>query len=261
MQIQYQDLPKPSTRLASGKFGRVFVGQWNNQDIVFKIFKYAIHSSIFHNEIAIMSQLSHENIVKLLGYCQHKDHFFCLIIERVFGMDLLDYIHFYDFGKFQKVHFTKQIISALAYIHSQKIIYRDLKPENIMVDISTLHIKLVDFGLAHQIVDDQVLNDFAGTHGYMAPEIVDNRNYTMAVDMYSLGMTLFVLWSEKPPMKRSYLRYYLQSIPKFYRNLIWQCIRLDPCKRPTAANLLEQFKSRETCHRFTWWLWPWACFE
>ena len=257
MEIDYADLNKPGNRLGSGAFGRVFESTLNGQTVAYKIMKHAIHSSIFVNEINIMKRLSHPNILQLIGYsvCE-AEKFMCIIMERAVGIDLLDYIHHYDVSDNRKKQISVDIIETLAYMHSQCIVYRDLKPDNIMIDVHSCRIKFIDFGLAAALDPPTMIRGMAGTHGYIAPEIIADQYYSFPIDIYSYGMTLFYIWSEHCPKKHSLVRSYLRATPRRYKMVICECISIDPKARPTAPEIVERIRKKDT----TFCDFLWGCF-
>ena len=86
--------------------------------------------------------------------------------------------------------------------HERNIVHRDIKPENILLLTKTLHIKLADFGLAKIIGEESFTTTLCGTPSYVAPEILENSNhrrYTRAVDIWSLGVVLYICLCGFPP--------------------------------------------------------------
>lgn len=256
MEIALKDLPAPGNRLGSGEFGRVFESKYNNQEVIYKIMKHAIHSSIFYNEIRIMNTLSHPNIPRLFGYCKDAN-FMCLVMEKVNCIDLFHYIQYYDISKKTKIQISKSIIETLRYIHSRCVIYRDLKPENIMIDLVSSDIKFVDFGLAKVLT--KPIQGIAGTPGYIAPEILKNDSYGYPADVYSFGMTLFVLWSERAPTKKTLIPVYLKNTPETFRNLVMECVQHDPSKRPGIDEIIERLQKQRS-HRLRKYPLTFFCF-
>jgi serine/threonine protein kinase len=91
------------------------------------------------------------------------------------------------------------LASALDYIHKKGIAHRDLKPENLLLDMN-FNLKLADFGLACQ--NEKRLNTFAGTLTYMAPEILEKKQYDGAkADIFSAGVILFFMATGRPPFR------------------------------------------------------------
>jgi len=89
--------------------------------------------------------------------------------------------------------YSAEILVALEYLHHRKVIYRDLKPENVVLSAKD-HVKITDFGLAKSMGDSDEAKSVCGSYGYVAPEIGRSK-YTTAVDLYSLGVTIFMLVS------------------------------------------------------------------
>lgn len=87
------------------------------------------------------------------------------------------------------------LVDALSYLHSKKLAHRDLKPDNILLNSEGV-CKISDFGFAKECVS--VLSSIKGTPVYMAPEVVMEQSYNHSVDLWSLGVILFELYTGKP---------------------------------------------------------------
>lgn len=96
------------------------------------------------------------------------------------------------FNESQTKFYLSQIILAIEFLHSKKIIYRDLKPENIVLSTNG-YVKLTDFGLAKEdIADDSgCTQTFYGTPEYLAPEVIRGDKYGKSVDIWCLGILLY----------------------------------------------------------------------
>eukprot|EP00928_Gymnodinium_smaydae_P022724 TRINITY_DN18991_c0_g1_i1.p1 TRINITY_DN18991_c0_g1~~TRINITY_DN18991_c0_g1_i1.p1 ORF type:complete len:420 (-),score=65.51 TRINITY_DN18991_c0_g1_i1:25-1284(-) len=151
----------------------------------------------------ILYGLRHPRIVSLLDVIEETDHLF-LVMEMVRGGELFDYIVSRGtLGEPGARNIFLQITEALKYVHSKDIVYRDLKPENILIveserDETKIQIKLSDFGHSKLINDGySTALTRVGTPQYWAPEVSDHRlaagGYTQSVDLWSLGVVLYVM--------------------------------------------------------------------
>jgi len=108
------------------------------------------------------------------------------------------------FSEKDAVKIIRQILLGLNYMHKKNIIHRDIKPENILLeskDINNVVVKITDFGFA-KCYDPQTfegLDDILGSPLYMAPEIVKKMKYDAKVDIWSLGVMVYIILSGKPP--------------------------------------------------------------
>ena len=146
-------------------------------------------------EISILRQLNHENIVKFFGFLETNNQ---LLIK-------MEFIKYGTLSKWIKNHkkiseedasiILNQVLSAVIYLHSKQICHRDIKPENIMLSKENdLHsIKIIDFGLSAQNFDKLINNDYCGTYIYMAPEQIEKKLYFISVDIWSIGILMFML--------------------------------------------------------------------
>lgn len=113
-----------------------------------------------------------------------------------------------------------EIILAIKHLHMNNILYRDLKPENILIG-SDGHIKLTDFGLSKEIVEDYYnSNSFCGSHAYLAPEMLENKPHGKSIDWYGIGVVLYEFLVGVPP-------YFTNDPERLYEN-----IKSGPLKMP-----------------------------
>ncbi|CAM4732680.1 unnamed protein product [Leuciscus chuanchicus] len=160
-----------------------------------KVLKKTIDKKIVRTEIGVLLRLSHPNIIRLKEIFETETEIF-LILELVTGGELFDRI--VERGYYSErdaAHVIKQILEAVAYLHENGVVHRDLKPENLLyADLSIdAPLKIADFGLS-KIIDEQVtMKTVCGTPGYCAPEILRGNAYGPEVDMWSVGVILYIL--------------------------------------------------------------------
>ncbi|KAJ8278718.1 hypothetical protein COCON_G00057840 [Conger conger] len=160
-----------------------------------KILKKTIDKKIVRTEIGVLLRLSHPNIIRLKEIFETETEI-ALILELVTGGELFDRI--VERGYYSErdaAHVIKQILEAVAYLHENGVVHRDLKPENLLyADLSLdAPLKIADFGLS-KIIDEQVtMKTVCGTPGYCAPEILRGNAYGPEVDMWSVGVILYIL--------------------------------------------------------------------
>ena len=139
------------------------------------------------------------------------------------------------------------------HIHSLGIVHRDLKPENIMIGPEK-EIKLIDFGLSKDTDGNtKALKSIAGSKMFMAPEIIERTNYTSPVDLWALGITMFMMISNDYPFQLKNLDYEIVNTPVIFKpsdwgDITWHCKSLimgllekDPSKRLTAKEALDHY--------------------
>ncbi|CAL8102048.1 unnamed protein product [Calicophoron daubneyi] len=144
-------------------------------------------------EITIMKVTNHPNIVRLLEIIENED-VLCLVMEYASGGEIFDYLVANGRMREKEARIKfRQLISAIQYCHSKRIVHRDLKAENILLD-RNLNVKVADFGLANTFTYDQRLTTFCGSPPYAAPELfLGIPYYGPGVDIWSLGVILFTL--------------------------------------------------------------------
>jgi serine/threonine protein kinase len=126
-----------------------------------------------------------------------------LVFEYVQGGELFFHLDKSQYFTEERSRFyAAEVLLTLEFLHNQKIIFRDLKPENILLD-QTGHIKITDFGLAKDFTatSKEKANSFCGTAEYLAPEIIQNKEYDKSVDYWALGILLYEMLTGAPPFE------------------------------------------------------------
>jgi len=163
----------------------------------------------FINEVVVLAQINHRNIVKLLGCCLETE-VPVLVYEFVPNGDLCkrlrdecdDYIMTWEV----RLHIAIEIAGALSYLHSAAsfpIYHRDIKTTNILLD-EKYQVKVSDFGTSRSVTIDQthLTTQVAGTFGYVDPEYFQSSKFTDKSDVYSFGVVLVELITGKNPSSR-----------------------------------------------------------
>ncbi|CAG8491435.1 8745_t:CDS:2, partial [Cetraspora pellucida] len=150
-----------------------------------------------HDEIIIMYKISHPSLVRIYNLYNENDKLY-LVMEYVKDGEFFDFIsQRKKLSEYETRIVFKQLFEAIKYLHGHRIAHRDLKPENILMSSAAkLEVKISDFGLSKLLgPEHSLMKTLCGTRLYVAPEIIartPNRSYGRAVDMWSLGVILYV---------------------------------------------------------------------
>lgn len=206
LNFRYQELRQAtnnfdsSNKLGQGSYGSVYKGiLLDGREVAVKRLFLNTRQWIdqFFNEVHLINQVRHKNLVKLLGYSVDGQE--SLLVYDYYPNKSLDHFIF-DENQAQILDWKKRIdiiqgvAEGLSYLHEEseiRIIHRDIKASNILLD-DKLKPKITDFGLARSFAEDQthLSTGIAGTLGYMAPEYVVHGHLTEKADVYSFGVLL-----------------------------------------------------------------------
>uniref|UniRef100_A0A6B2LAB4 non-specific serine/threonine protein kinase n=1 Tax=Arcella intermedia TaxID=1963864 RepID=A0A6B2LAB4_9EUKA len=211
---------------------------------------------LIENEIEVMQNLKHPNIVELYESFAGKDMFY-LVMEFVDGCELFELI--LEFGSFtieDSSAVLSQVLHGVEYMHAHGMAHRDLKPENLLVDFSQLIVKIADFGSAKVFSPTDMMNNFVGSPTYIAPEILLRKPYDQSVDMWSIGVIAYIMFCGFPPFddRLTTEEMFLQIISGKYEfpspewdlvplhcvEFVKDTLRVNPKERATATMLLEK---------------------
>jgi len=159
----------------------------------------------FKQEIEIMGQLQHPNIIRLYETYEDSKCIY-LVIELASGGELFDrIIEAGHFTEVQAATLMQQIVKAIHYMHNEvQVCHRDLKPENFLfmtkdpIDHENNLLKIIDFGLSCKFKAGQILSTKAGTPYYVAPQVLAGK-YDQSSDLWSIGVIMFVMLCGYPP--------------------------------------------------------------
>ncbi|XP_041835577.1 caM kinase-like vesicle-associated protein [Melanotaenia boesemani] len=151
------------------------------------------------NEILILKMVKHPNILQLVDVYETKKEYF-LFLELATGREVFDWI--LDQGYYSErdtSNVVRQVLEAVAYLHSLYIVHRNLKLENLVYYNRLKHSKIVisDFHLAK--LENGLIKDPCGTPEYLAPEVVGRQRYGRPVDCWATGVIMYILLSGNPP--------------------------------------------------------------
>ncbi|XP_060763339.1 calcium/calmodulin-dependent protein kinase (CaM kinase) II beta 1 isoform X37 [Neoarius graeffei] len=217
-------------------------------------------------EARICRLLKHPNIVRLHDSIS-EESFHYLLFDLVTGGELFEDIVAREYySEADASHCIHQILDSVNHIHQHDIVHRDLKPENLLLasKCKNAAVKLADFGLAIEVQgDQQAWFGFAGTPGYLSPEVLRKEAYGKPVDIWACGVILYILLVGYPPFwDEDQHKLYQQIKAGAYdfpspewdtvtpeaKNLINQMLTINPAKRITAQ---EALKHPWVCQRST----------
>uniref|UniRef100_A0A3Q0SHM2 calcium/calmodulin-dependent protein kinase n=1 Tax=Amphilophus citrinellus TaxID=61819 RepID=A0A3Q0SHM2_AMPCI len=217
-------------------------------------------------EARICRLLKHPNIVRLHDSIS-EEGFHYLVFDLVTGGELFEDIVAREYySEADASHCIQQILESVHHCHVNGIVHRDLKPENLLLasKLKGAAVKLADFGLAIEVQgDQQAWFGFAGTPGYLSPEVLRKDPYGKPVDMWACGVILYILLVGYPPFwDEDQHRLYQQIKAGAYdfpspewdtvtpeaKDLINKMLTINPSKRITAA---EALKHPWICQRST----------
>ncbi|XP_062256741.1 calcium/calmodulin-dependent protein kinase type II subunit gamma isoform X9 [Platichthys flesus] len=213
-------------------------------------------------EARICRLLKHPNIVRLHESIS-EEGFHYLVFDLVTGGELFEDIVAREYySEADASHCINQILESVSHIHQHDIVHRDLKPENLLLasKMKGAAVKLADFGLAIEVQgEQQAWFGFAGTPGYLSPEVLRKDPYGKPVDIWACGVILYILLVGYPPFwDEDQHKLYQQIKAGAYdfpspewdtvtpeaKNLINQMLTINPAKRITADQAIKH---------------PWVC--
>lgn len=236
--------------IGEGSFGRVFRGQCQKSGKIFalkfipKRNKVERELQSLRRECEIQKELFHPNIVRMVDAFETEGE--VVAVSEYVPIQLYSLLEKHGTLPEERVrNIACNLISAIYYLHSLRILHRDIKPQNILLTLEG-EAKLCDFGFSRKMgINTYVLTSVKGTPLYMAPELIDESPYDHTADLWSLGCILFELLTGKPPFCTTSI---VQLIKMVHLEPIkWPINLTDACR-----TFLEGLLQKEPTHRLTW---------
>jgi len=206
--LNFFDYYEMLDNLGEGIFGSVKLGveKKTNQRVAIKIIKKnktkETDIELVRNEIDIMKLCYHPYVVHLLDHFENGEYIF-IVMEYIKGGSLTDYMKSkkFNFTERRAAELIYQLAKGLKYLHKYGIIHRDLKPDNIMLTEASDkgNIKIMDFGLSKILGKKEKSTDGFGTLTFVSPEVLIRKPYNKEVDIWSLGVILYLMLSGELP--------------------------------------------------------------
>ncbi|KAL4376883.1 hypothetical protein GQ457_02G036040 [Hibiscus cannabinus] len=253
--------------IGSGAFGRVYMGMNLDSGELLAVKEVLIaansaskektqaHIRELEEEVKLLKNLSHPNIVRYLGTVREEETL-NILLEFVPGGSISSLLG--KFGPFPEAvirKYTKQLLLGLEYLHNNGIMHRDIKGANILVD-NKGNIKLADFGASKQVVELATVTgakSMKGTPYWMAPEVILQTGHSFSADIWSVGCTVIEMATGKPPWSQQYQEvaalFYVGKtkshppIPEHLsseaKDFLLKCLQKEPELRQVASELLK----------------------
>lgn len=251
--LRYQIFPDEV--LGSGQFGIVYGGvhRMTQQPVAIKVIDKlrfpTKQEAQLKNEVSILENIHHPGVVTLERTYETHERIF-VVMEKLKG-DMLEMILQSPKGRLSERttrFLIYQILIALKFLHSQNIVHCDLKPENVLLssDSEFPQVKLCDFGFARIIGEKSFRRSVVGTPAYLAPEVLRNKGYNRSLDMWSVGVIIYVSLSGTFPFNEDEdINDQIQNADFMYPPQPWREIS------PEAVDLITNLLQVKTRKRLT----------
>uniref|UniRef100_A0A023F3P7 protein kinase C n=2 Tax=Triatoma infestans TaxID=30076 RepID=A0A023F3P7_TRIIF len=245
----------PDEVLGSGQFGIVYGGAYRKTGravavkVIDKLRFPTKQEAQLKNEVSILQNLSHQGVVNLECMFETPDRIF-VIMEKLKG-DMLEMILSSEKGRLSEriaKFLITQILVALKHLHNKNIVHCDLKPENVLLSSNSdfPQVKLCDFGFARIIGEKSFRRSVVGTPAYLAPEVLRNKGYNRSLDMWSVGVIVYVSLSGTFPFNEDEdINEQIQNAAFMYPPNPWKDIS------PEAVDLINNLLQVKQRKRFT----------
>jgi len=240
-------------QLGEGGYGKVYRAKHKESgfNIAIKMINLEGDGRNIKDEINILKQCRHANVVSYYGTCDENNKLWILMDMCSLGSvaDILDLCC--ALNEDQISYVVAEVLKGLTYLHAKNIIHRDVKSANILLT-NQAQVKIVDFGISAQIDNTDKVNEPVGSPYWMAPEVIMETDYNEKCDIWSLGITIIEMAERLPPNSNMHPFRALFMIPKkdpptFTEPSKWSaqmvefvglCLKKNPADRPSAIELL-----------------------
>jgi len=243
--------------LGTGAMGEVYLAEdmeMRNRAVAIKVLPPMLARNPravenLRREAMVAIRLTHPNIIRLYGFHSDGDLGF-LVMEYIDGVTLEEKVLRSKRGRMsveEVLPIAEQIAGALDYAHSRKppVFHRDVKPLNVMIDQQG-QVKLVDFGIARELRDSYTRvsgQEVLGTTCYMSPQQLDGETPSAAMDVYSMGVTLYECLSGHTPFYTGDIKHQIRTkrpleitdLPDYVNQALQRALAKEPGERPAAA--------------------------
>ena len=184
-----------------------------------KITPKAFQDKNFANiEVQLLKVLDHPNIIKVFDVYETPNYEF--IFMELCDQNLITTIQeCQSLSELQMKVILRQLLAAVAYLHAKNIVHRDLKLDNILLRFtdSGLEVKLIDFGHSQYVQEGEEMRRICGSHYYIAPEILVDKGYGIACDMWSLGVVTFTCLTGHFPFDCHHFLHGSENVEEIFR--------------------------------------------
>ena len=241
--------------------GVLMRGSYMGQEVAIKTFsknqqetmRVSMDSDEFWQEINIMRRLRHKNVVQFIGAVTAGDRH-CIVTEFMSGGSVYELMRSQQPSGFDLdmvVRIAKDAARGMNFMHRHNIVHRDLKCANLLIDENNV-VKIADFGVARVMDKVGVMTAETGTYRWMAPEVIEHKNYGLEVDVYSFGILVWELLTGKVPYSKltplqaavGVVQHRLRPVlnsdwPPLVKDLLRACWEEEPSKRPTFDQISQ----------------------
>ncbi|XP_076388520.1 STKc_STK36 domain-containing protein fused isoform X1 [Megachile rotundata] len=237
-------------QVGEGSFGQVYKAKkrCNGEIVAFKVIRKRGRSfkelRSLRQECEIQRHLHHPNIVQMLDSFETENEI--VVVTEYADKELYEIL-----GKAGRLSEQRaqviacDLVSALYYLHSNRVLHRDLKPQNVLLESNGVA-KLCDFGFARSMsTGTHVLTSIKGTPLYMAPELIEERPYDHNADLWSLGCIVYELVVGSPPFQTT-------SILHLVRLIRFEAIKWPDFISQSCKSFLQGLLQKDPLQRLTW---------